>query len=334
MPSRDVFRITLVVAATLIALFLVYTIRHVILLAGIGAFLAIALEPMVTFLQRFVRSRAVAVLVMTIIVILAVAGFVATVVPPITREVQNLADQLPEYSAQLRDSSTTLGKLERRFHITDRLEEGISGATGFASNLGEILGTIGSVITNLLVVTALTLYFLVNAPRMKADGLRLVSTEKRRQTAALVDQVFGKVGGWMEGNLLISAIAGVLAFVALLIIGVPYAAALAMWVAITDLIPMVGALLGAVVCVVVAFFAGVWTGIAAAIYFLVYQQIENYVIQPRVMKRTVDVSAVAVILAALIGGTLLGPVGVILAVPAAASLKVIANELWLPERPA
>lgn len=334
MPSRDVARITIVAAATLAGLVLIYEIRHVILLAGIAAFIAIAVEPAVTFLQRYLRPRALAVAVMAFLVIMGVAGFVAAVAPPITRQVQNLADQLPDYAEQLKDSSTTLGRLEGRFHITERLEEGIASATDFAANLGAILGTIGSVITNLLVVLVLTLYFLVNAPRMKAEGLRLVPADKRRQTAALMEEVFGKVGGWLEGNLLISAIAGVVSFVALLIIGVPYAAALAMWVAITDLVPMVGALLGAVVCVIVAFFTGVGTGIWTLIYFLIYQQVENYVIQPRVMKRTVDVSAVAVILAALIGGTLLGPVGVLLAVPAAASLKVIANELWLSDKTA
>lgn len=334
MPSRDAARITLVVAATLFGLFLIYTIRQVILLAGISAFLAIAMEPSVTFLQRFVRSRALAVVAIAAIVVLFIAGFVAAVAPPITRQVTNLADQIPEYADQLGDSSTALGRLEQRFHITDRLEGAIEDATDFAANLGSILGTIGSVITNLLVVLVLTLYFLVNAPRMKAEGLRLVPSDKRLRTASLMDQVFGKVGGWLEGNLFISLIAGVLSFVAMLIIGVPYAAALAMWVAITDLIPMVGALLGALVCVIVAFFTGIGTGIVTLIYFLVYQQIENYVIQPRVMRRTVDVSAVAVILAALIGGTLLGPIGVLLAVPAAASLKVIANELWLSERPA
>lgn len=332
MPSRDVARITLVIAITLFGLYLIYVARQVILLAGIAAFLAIALEPSVTFLQRFVRSRALAVLTIAVIVVFFVTGFAASVIPPITRQVNNLVDQIPEYADQLKDSSTALGRLEKRFHITDRLEDAVGGATDFAANLGSILGTLTTVITNLLVVLVLTLYFLLNAPRMKAEGLRLVSAEKRRQTASLMDKVFGKVGGWLEGNLLISGIAGIVSFTAMLIIGVPYAAALAMWVAIADLIPMVGALLGAVVCVTVAFFTGIGTGIATLIFFVIYQQIENYVIQPRVMRRTVDVSAVAVILAALVGGTLLGPVGVVLAVPAAASLKVIANELWLGER--
>lgn len=325
---------TLVVAGTLFGLFLIYTVRQVLLMAGIAAFLAIAMEPGVTFIQRFIRSRSLAVVVMAVIMALFVAGFVAAIAPPIAKQVQSLADQIPQYTEELKDSSTTLGALERRFHLTERLESGISGATGFANNLGSILGKIWGAITNLLVVLVLTLYFLVNAPRMKAEGLRLVPADRRRRTAELMELVFGRVGGWMEGNLLISLIAGVLAFIALLAFGVPYPAALAMWVAITDLVPMVGALLGALVCVIVAFFSGVGTGVLTAIYFLLYQQFENYVIQPRVMKRAVDVSAVAVILAALVGGTLLGPVGVVLAVPAAASLKVLANELWLAERSA
>ncbi|MGH2704181.1 MAG: AI-2E family transporter [Actinomycetota bacterium] len=334
LPTRDVVRIVLAVAAAAFGLYLIYAVRQVILLAGVAAFLAIALEPSVTFLQRFVKSRGVAVAVMTLLVVVFVAGFVASVVPPISRQVQNLADNLPQYRAELEDSSTPLGRLERRFHLTDRIERGIADATSLVADLGGIVGTITSVITNLLVVLVLGMYFLVNAPRMKEEGLRLVPRHRRRRTAHVMQKVFGKVGGWMEGNILISVIAGVTSFVALLIIGVPFAAALAMWVAITDLIPMVGALLGAVVCVVVAFFTGVGSGIATTIYFLIYQQLENYVISPRVMRRTVDVSPVAVILAALIGGKLLGPIGVVLAVPAAASIKVLAQELWLSDRQA
>lgn len=337
-PTRRVVRITLVVAATLIGVALLYSIRHVILLAAVSAFLAIALEPAVTFLQRLVRSRVSAIGVMMAMLVLAIGAFVASVAPPIVDQVQNLDRKIPQYARQFNDSSTTLGELQRRFRITDRLEPGVKKVTSAVSNVGGVFGTIASVITNVLVVMVLTVYFLANAPRIKQEGLRLLPLPKRKRTAAVMDEVFGRVGGWMEGNILISLIAGVVSYFALLAIGVPYPHALAMWVAITDLIPMVGAMLGALVCVLVAFFAGVSGGMGAtpgvltAAFFLAYQQVENYVISPRVMKRTVDISAVTVILAALIGGTLLGPVGVLLAVPAAAAIKVVANELWLSER--
>jgi predicted PurR-regulated permease PerM len=336
MPSREVARITLIVALVLVAagfaVALIYSIRHVLLLVGLAAFLAVALEPAVTAIQRFIRSRPMAVGVMALIMVFVISLFVAAVVPPMTKQVRNLIDKLPSYGEQLKDRSTRLGQLEERFHITKRLGETADRASAAMSDIGKVFGTVAGVLTDFLVILALTLYFLANAPRLKAEGLRLVPAGRRKRTAAILEQVFGKVGGWMEGNLLISVIAGTLSFGFLLAAGIPYPAALAMWVAITDMIPAVGALLGAMVCVIVAFFAGVPQGIAAIVFFLIYQQIENYVISPRVMKRTVDISAVAVIVAALVGGTLLGVIGVLLAVPAAASLKVIGSELWLTDK--
>jgi predicted PurR-regulated permease PerM len=145
-----------------------------------------------------------------------------------------------------------------------------------------------------------------------------------------MEEIFDKVGGWLEGNVLTSLIAGVVSFIAMVIIGVPYPAALAIWVAITDLVPMIGALIGALVCVIVAFFEGIGTGIATLVFFVIYQQLENLVIQPRMMKRTVDLSATTVILAALIGAALLGPLGVLLGVPGAAALKILLTEVLAP----
>lgn len=338
MRSRDVVRITFLVALTLFGLWLIYALRHVVLLAGVSAFLAIALEPGVTGIQRLVRSRGLAVAMMLIAVVLAITGFVASVAPPISAQVSNLIDNIPRYSETLQDEHTTVGKLFTRYDVPNRLKAAVGNASTWTKGIGSVFGTVASVITNFLVVMVLTLYFLFNAPRIKQEGLRLLPPARRARTAGVVDKVFGKVGGWMEGNILISVIAGIVSFVGLLLIGVPYPHALAMWVAISDLIPMVGALLGAIVCTAVAAIAlGPVKGAITLAFFLAYQQLENYLIQPRVMKRTVDVSPATVIISAMAGGTLLGPIGVLLAVPAAASIKVIANEMMhndpTPPRP-
>lgn len=328
MRNRDVVRATVLVALTLFGLWLVYALRHVVLLAGVSAFIAIALEPGVTFIQRFVRSRAVAVAIMLFALVLSVAAFIASVAPPISTQVASLIDNIPEYSRALQDENTTVGRLFTRYNVPERLQSVVGDASSFAKSIGTVFGTVASVITNFLIVLVLTLYFLINAPRIKREGLRLLPPARRARAAAVIDKVFGKVGGWMEGNILISVIAGIVAFAGLLLIGVPYPHALAMWVAIADLIPMVGAMLGALVCTVVAAIAlGPVKGAITLAFFLAYQQIENYVIQPRVMTKTVDISPATVILAAMAGGTLLGPIGVLLAVPAAASIKVVANEL-------
>ncbi|MEO7804173.1 MAG: AI-2E family transporter [Actinomycetota bacterium] len=325
MRTRDVVRITLAVAGTLIALTGLFMIRHILLLVGVAAFLAIAMEPAVAFIQKYVKSRKFSVTLMLTAVVAFFALFFASIVPPIASQVANLIDDLPKYQKQLQDDSTLLGSIERRFEVTKKLKR-------FASKVAGSLGTIAATFADALVIVALTIYILANLPKLKQQASTLVPTSKRRKTLDMTDLVFSKVGGWMEGNIFISIIAGVVTFIALRLIGVPFPAALAMWVAIADMIPMVGAMLGAAVCVAVAFFTGVGPGIATAIFFLVYQQIENYIISPRVMKRTVDVSALAVIIAALVGAKLLGVVGVLLAVPAAASIKVIAKELWLDKR--
>lgn len=318
-------------------LWVLYQIRRVLLLVGIALFIALALEPAVSFIQKWLKSRTAAVAIMVTLIVLFVALFFASIGPPIVEQTQNFIDSAPELKESLEDSSTPLGRLERQFQLTDRLEDAARGLSSSVSGVPRLFGRVFGFVADSLVVLVLSVYFLLHAPAIKREGIRLLPEEKRKRTAHISEIVFSKVGGWMEGNLLISAIAGVVSFAALALIGVPYPAALAMWVAIADLIPMVGAMLGAIVCVTVAFFSGLGPGIATAIFFLVYQQIENYVIGPRVMKRTVDVSAASVIIAALIGGTLLGAVGVLLAVPAAASLKVIANELWIQkpsEKPA
>lgn len=327
MPTRDVVRITLAISATLFGLFLLYRIRHVLILVGVAAFLSLALEPAVTFIQKHLKSRGAAVAVMVTLILCFLGLFFASIVPPIVEQTQSFIDNVPELKESLEDRSSPLGRLEREFGLTEKLKSGAENLAGSVSNLPKVFGTVFGLIADILVVLVLTLYFLLHAPGIKKEGIRLVPEGKRKRTAEVSEVVFSKVGGWMEGNIVISLIAGLVSFAALALIGVPYAAPLAMWVAIADLIPMVGAMLGAAVCIVVAFFSGMTQGIVTSVFFLVYQQIENYLIGPRVMKRTVDVSAASVIIAALVGGTLLGPLGILLAVPAAASIKVIISEV-------
>jgi predicted PurR-regulated permease PerM len=147
----------------------------------------------------------------------------------------------------------------------------------------------------------------------------------------LLDQILTKIGSYIAGNVIISVIAGITSFIFLIAAGMPFPVALALWVAIADLIPMVGATLGAIPAVIVSFFVSLPVGIATLIFFVVYQQVENYVIAPRVMKKAVDLSPAAVLLSALIGASLLGVVGVLMAVPAAAAVKLLVQELVVPE---
>jgi predicted PurR-regulated permease PerM len=189
---------------------------------------------------------------------------------------------------------------------------------------------VGRALFSIVTVSILTIYFLLDLPKLTAAAAKLVPSSRRQRIERHAQVVFDRISGYIVGNLAISVIAGVVSFIALTALRVPYALPLAMWVAIADLIPMVGATLGAIPALIVAFFGSLWSGIGTVIFFAVYQQVENYVVTPRVMQRAVDISAAAVILAALVGATLLGFIGALLAIPIAASIKVLTQEIWLP----
>jgi predicted PurR-regulated permease PerM len=229
-----------------------------------------------------------------------------------------------------------LGDLEDRFKFGEQLEKLADNAPNIAqSSLSTVLGLTGAIASGLfsfLTLLVLTIYFASNLPTMEDGVSSLFPPGKRDDYRALLDKATEKIGGYASGQLTVSFIAGVCAFFAFLIIGLPFPAALAMWVSITTLIPSVGALVGAILCVLVASFVSIGTAVITVIYILVYQQIENYVISPRVMKKAVDLSPAAVIISVLIGGSILGFVGALLALPLAAAAKVVVRDLWLRER--
>jgi predicted PurR-regulated permease PerM len=176
-----------------------------------------------------------------------------------------------------------------------------------------------------LLVVVLTIYFMLDLPRLRRGMVRLFPRQQRPRAAQAINVVVDKVGGYMIGNLIISLFAGVSSFVCLILLDIPFALPLAFFVAIADLIPMLGATIGAVGCVLVALLSGdLWPDVVVvALFFILYQQLENYIIAPRVLRNTVNLSSVAVLLAALIGGSVLGVVGALMAIPVVAAGKVL-----------
>ncbi|HEX9235072.1 MAG TPA: AI-2E family transporter [Actinomycetota bacterium] len=329
-------RATLTVVAVLLGLAGAWAVRNILLLVLIAAILAVGLDPPVRRLERFRFSRGWAV----VVIFLAAIGFLALfgwlVVPPLVREVKQLAADIPGYIQRLQHDNGFFGDLQRKYHLSERLKDLTSKLPSLASaSFGTILGftkSIASLIFNTLTVAILTIYFLMALPRMEAFGERMFTGPHRARDIAIFEESLQRIGGYVSGNIGISIIAGVGAFIALTIIGVPFAAALAMWVAIADLIPTVGATLGALAAALVAAFSGIGTLIATIAYFIVYQQVENYLIAPRVMARAVDLSPAAVIVSVLIGGSLEGFAGALLALPVAAAAKAMIRELWLHDR--
>jgi predicted PurR-regulated permease PerM len=338
-PSTGVvIHITLVVVGTLLLLYGVYLVRNILVLVLVALFLAIGLDPAVRFIQRDRPGRGLAVVVVFLGALLVIGGFLAAVIPPLVGQTVRLAQQVPDFAERLSDRSTWFGDLNARFDIADRVRDAVSDVPSLvAGSAGRALGfarSVGSTLFSFITVMVLTIYFLLDLPKLVDGAARLVAKSRRKQIQEHSRVFFRSISNYLLGNIATSVIAGVLAFIAFSLLGVPYALPLAMWVAIADLIPMVGATLGAIPAVVVGFFDSLGTGIGTAVYMLAYQQFENYVVQPRVMREAVNISPAAVLLAALIGATLLGFVGALVAIPIAASIKVIVQQVWLPRQEA
>ena len=302
--------------------------RVVLLLVLVSLVLAIGLQPSRKWLERHGLSPRWTTTVILLIEAAVVALLAVLVVPTVIREGVQLVEQTPGYLRQ-QDPSSLLGGLAERFDLADRAESFSARLPGITASLApEIAGLIFGLVTVLI----LTTYFTVGMPRIQRAVARVLWRGDRADFQAILDTSTERVSGYITGNLLISLIAGVTSFAALLIIGVPSAAALALFVALTDLIPIVGAIAGAAVATAVAALAGTPQMIATAIFFVVYQQVENYVIQPRVMRNAIDMSAATVIVAVLIGGSVLGITGALLALPLAAIAKVVLENLYLDER--
>ncbi len=327
---RTVFRWAVVaslgVLLVSVGVLAIYTVRGILVLGLIALFIAVSLDPAVRWLTRHGLRRSLAVALIFIVAFVAVAGLFAAVIPPLVRQGAALSNDLPRYIDQLTERSKPLRDFGDRFGLTDRLRElaaDLPAQIG-ASVLGFVRSFFGAIFTA-LTVTVLTIYFMANLPKLREGVVRLFPGPARRHVRRTVDVTVDKVGAYMIGNILISLAAGVSTFIVLTVAGAPFALPLSVVVAITDLIPMIGATLGAVVCVgVTAISADLWpTTVVVAVFFVVYQQLENYLIAPRILRNTVDIPALAVLLAALIGGTVLGLVGALMAIPIAAVVKVL-----------
>src|SRR5215217_2064019 len=316
-------------AATIIGLYSLYTVRAILVRILVALFIAVSLDPAVRQLAKRGVRRGLAVTLIFALALLLVSAFLISVIPPLVSQFGNLVDDLPGYLTRLQSRSSQFRELNDRYNLSDQLQGMVgtlpsrlgSGVLGFTS---RVFGAV----FNGLTVLVFTVYFMADMPRIRSGLVRLFPVSRRPQARQVVDLVVDKVGGYMIGNIIISLIAGVVSFIAFTILGVRFAVPLAFVVAICDLIPMIGATLGAIIGVTVALFSsGVWpTTVLVAAFFIAYQQLENYLIAPRVLKTTVELGAAAVLIAGLIGATILGLVGALLAIPVAAAFNVLLNE--------
>jgi predicted PurR-regulated permease PerM len=317
------------VLATVVAAAAVYTVRGVLILVLIALFLAISLDPAVRLLVRWRIRRGLAILVVVLVTLGLVAAFLQSVIPAMVSEFQVMVRDFPHYLASAQHRSAEFRQISDRFHVTGQIKSVLGSLPArLSSGLFGVTGRVFSALASALTVAVLTVYFLADLPRLQRNAVLLFPRAHRAKFSQVAEVMVDKVGAYMIGNILISVLAGLAAFAALSALGVPFAVPLAFVVAVTDLIPMIGATLGAVICVLVALFAtGVWpAAVLTTVFFVLYQQAENYLIAPRIMRRPVQLTPVAVLLAALIGGSMLGLVGALMAIPITAGAKVLLTE--------
>ncbi|HVM68136.1 MAG TPA: AI-2E family transporter [Acidimicrobiales bacterium] len=318
----------------------VVDLSQVLLLIGLALFLAVGFDPAVAWLTRRRVPRLGAVVIVVLAILAVVAGFVAAALPPITKEVTTLTRDWPRYRQEIVSGKGWLGQLAVRTHLNTYLASKTSsapasgGASPLGSNvLGGVLGigrVVLSVFTSITVVLILTLYFMATLPSVRRLWLRAVPASRRERASAFTDQAFLRVGGYVLGNILTSVVAGAGTAVWCLALGIPYPVLLGLLVAILDLVPVIGSTIGGVVVALVGLTQGLGVGIATAGFYVAYRFLEDHLLNPWVMRRTVHVSAGLSIVASLMGAALLGVVGALIAIPVAATVQLVLDEVTFP----
>jgi len=317
------------VLATAAAAVAVYAARGVLIWALVALFLAVSLDPAVRALGRWRLRRGIAIAVVVVVVLGMAAAFLQSVIPAMADQFHAMVKDFPRYLASQQHLPAGLRRIGDRYHLTSQINKLVASLPArLGSGAFGISRRVFSALAATLTVIVLTIYFLIDLPRLERNAVLLFPRAHRARFDHIGSVMVDKVGSYMIGNILISLVAGLAAFGALAALGVPFAVPLAFLVAVTDLIPMVGATIGAVVCIAVALLATrLWpTTVLVAVFFVAYQQLENYVLAPRIMRRPVQLSPAAVLLAGLIGGAALGLIGALMAIPIAAGGKVLLSE--------
>lgn len=332
-PSvRVIARIVLVTAAVLAGLYLVYTLRSVLILVLIGAFLALALAPAVNWLDRRQVPRPLAILLVYFGIGAGIFGIGLLIVPPLVNGVEDLSRDLPGYVDDLRKNKT-FREYDNKYDITDNL---VKQADQLPSKLGEAAGTLRDVtvgvfsrLVDLFSILVIAFFLLMDGRRILEFGYRQLDIRREARARAIAHDVSEAISGYVFGNFVISVAAGLVTYITLTIVDIPFAVPLAVLFGFFDLIPLVGATLGGILVGIVVAFVDFPTAVVVwAAVMILYQQIENNLIQPYVYGRTVQIHPLVVIIAVLIGAALLGVLGALIAIPTAAAIQSVVRDWW------
>lgn len=329
-------RNTLVVAAVLLALYVVYLLRTPVTWVVIAVFIAVALSGPINALQPYVRRRGLAILIVYLGLVLIPVGMGALIVPPLVNQASDLATNAPQYAQDVTDfveRNETLAGLERDFDITGKLQEQAATLPGRIGSAAGTLSSVGVGLVNsifaLVTILILSVFLVGSGRKWIDDAIALRPPRQASRLSRTTDRIARAVGGYVGGAVAQALIAGITTYIVLAILGVPFAAPLAVTVALFDLIPLIGATIGAAIVAVVTVFTDFPTAtIVWVIWAVIYQQIENVIIQPQIQKRAVAINPFVVIVSVLFGSTLFGILGALLAVPLAASIQIIVREYF------
>jgi len=329
---RTVVRVLMIILLVAVVLEVIWIARHVIAWIVIALFLALALDPLVRLIERRTPlGRGASISLAYLLVIAAIVAVAASFIPKLVDEVNGFAQALPHYVDQLTHGRGRLGFLERRYHVVEKVREQVNngGAAKVLGLSGAAISVTKGVITIIaaaVTIVFLTFFMLLEGRDWVERCFSLLPEESRPRWRRVAHDIYRTIGGYVTGNIVISLVAGASITIVLLIMGVPYAVALGLIVAVLDLIPLAGATAAGVIVTVVAFLHSVPAGIVVLVFFVVYQQLENHFLQPVIYGRTVQLSPLAVLVSVLVGAEVAGILGALAAIPVAGTIQVIVRD--------
>ena len=293
-------------------------------------FFALGLEPAVSSLVNRKTPRWAAVTIVVVVVFAVIAGCIAAVIPPLVEQARQFIEQAPHYLQELQNHSSLIGRLNDRFHVQQRITDALHSAgapsLGSAVKVGK---TVAGAVSHVGIVAVMTVYFLAGLPDIRATFYRFIPKSRRPRAILIGDEVFAKFGDYLYGNVLTSVIAGAATSVWCVIFHVPYAVLLGVFVAILDLFPY-GSSIGGTVVALVALTVSIPIAIATVAFYVVFRLAEDYLLTPKIIGRAVKVSGGVTVVAVLIGAELMGVIGALAAIPIAAALQLLVEELLFP----
>jgi predicted PurR-regulated permease PerM len=310
----------------------VYSVRSTLVLVFLALFIAVGLEPIVSFFTRHRVRRWLAVLIVVLVATGVLAAFVYSAISPMEHEINELSTQVPRWRSQIGSGKGTVGHLARDLHLSYYL----SGAGNKSFTSGLATGALGagkevlSTVTSLLIVVMLTIYFVAALPSIQKFTVHLVPQSRRERFSLLLDDVLDGVGGYLLGKIFTSLVAGLGTYVWARAFGIPYSILLALMVGLFDLVPVIGSTIAGIVVSLAALSVSLPTAITTAAFYVAYRFVEDYLLVPRVMRQAVNVSPVVTVLAVIIGGALLGIIGALVAIPIAAGIKLVLEQSVFP----